>query len=329
MAVACSKKSGTDCAADANCISSAGECTMSKSVEKELQSGILKVMKDKCGDLAGAFSDECIFHDTEAKCKNDQNCNWDTPFGGNLEPNEAGTKCVQPQGSCRKKSQSGGTASMDAMIKSFCPGVESTVDLQTACATRPSTEQLSCSVEKCPVMGLFMGAMLCAGGQTQDACTTLGDTCTWNGACTANTEALLDKIVPKDCPLRSTLGGGSSGIDVAQMTQTCNRLSTEEKCGDAGAACKFVTFKDCERAGDEPITRSACTYNPSLQAGQQVAQLLEPVGVQLQQCSKSKTQIACEATPKVPVKAGLGTGTSVSMDGALTIGVIVSLMMYS
>ena len=327
---ACGKKSVSDCSADANCALKSGVCTGGPKAEKDLTKSTVQALKDKCGALANAIpSDDCQFEYTEAGCKNVQNCEWSAPQNGQPEVNGAGTKCVQPQSKCALKRQSGGggTDTMDAMIKSTCPNVGSTANLQQQCATKTSAEQIfSCFTEKCPIMGLLMGAGLCAGVSTQQACTALGDTCTYAGSCSVDTEGLLDKIIPKGCPLRAMFGGADNTVQIAK---TCSEASTEGACAAAGAQCAFVTQKYCVSGSDEPRTFSTCAFNSGAAIAESMASFLGPVGVQMQKCSEAKTQTACEATPKGSVKPTLGTGTSISMDGALTIGVIVSLMIYS
>ena len=338
MSVACGKKSGeTDCAADANCVYGSGYCQMSNSKEKELRRGMMQVLKDKCGNLVNFIhNDRCILQDTVASCKNEQNCDWEMNSAGteHREPNEAGTKCVitEFKGQCITEKDANNE---DAMTK-LCPDVESAEQLQKECATKPLTEKVSCATEKCPIVALFMGAMLCGKVTTQDACTTLGNTCKWDdGKCSINVAPVFDKMIPEGCPLRSTLEQQTGQFlrdPIKIKGMKCMEASTEEKCNDAGEMCQWRTFKSCSHRTDEVLTKSVCGYNAGVLAGEEIAKMLLPVDVQLVKCSKSKTQISCELTPKGPVRPdsvrAVSMGTSVSMGDAFTIGVIVSLMIY-
>ena len=340
MGLACGKKSGeTDCAADANCAYGAGVCEINKSKEREFRRDMMQALTDKCGTLAGIVpNDDCPFQDTEASCKSEQNCNWKTASAGTIKPDEAGTKCVMapPEGSCRKKTGEDASA---AMMKTLCPGVESSLQLQQECATKPDEQKISCAFEKCPILAVMMAGLSCGLARTQDACASLGDACTWDGKCSANYAPLLDKIVPESCPLRpffeQLLGpknSQSSAEGTTQMQLKCGAASTEDACGDAGAQCQWVTHSTCMSEGAAPTSTSVCGYNMGVQVGEAMAHLLGPVGVQMKKCSESKTQTACEATPKGSVQPAAvwgDTGTSIPMGSALTIGVVVSLVIYS
>ena len=209
---------------------------------------MMQVLKNDCGALADMIPNEdCPFEDTEAGCKNEQNCEWKTPSGtGTREPDQAGTKCVitPPKGSCQKKTQSGEDANTE-MMKKLCPGVESMDQLQKECETKPTNEQISCATEKCPIMGMFIGAALCGFGITQDACTTFGDKCNWDGVsrvCVFNSGPVFDKLVPRSCPMRPSLKKmmveGSLDADaITQKAKKCTEARTEDACGAAGDLC--------------------------------------------------------------------------------------------
>merc|ERR1712224_380258 len=123
---------------------------------------------------------------------------------------------------------------------------------------------------------------------------------------------------------------GNGQDSVQAITQKCLASSTEGACSDASAQCQWSTSFACTSEDAAPTSSSACAFDEAVAAGEAMAQFLGPVGVQGKKGSESKTQTACQATPKGPVyKAATDTGTGIQMSGALTIGVIVSLMMYS
>ena len=116
------------------------------------------------------------------------------------------------------------------MIKGLRPGVESMANVQQECAIKPSTEQISCATEKCPIMGLFMGALICGFGTTQDACNNFGNTCNWDGGkCSVNVKPVFDKLVPRGCPLRPFLGGSLQLVIIQKHRSNRNAVGRQPR----------------------------------------------------------------------------------------------------